>query len=167
MDASTRKEDTIKELQRDLAKKYRIHGARIEEIWRSFDKGQRARAVKAGAAEGAVLKEPGDRLLGNVYKIMPETNLRDITEPGSDYLLDILKYRATKSLCEQYREGANNAPGDHAVILHNMRVNNLRHISDFKYCFILFLNKKDMGSLSMLRVRRGIKKPWKFVFLWL
>ena len=56
--------------------------------------------MKAGAAEGVVLEHSKDEIMGNVYKILPELNIRDITEPGSDYLLDLLKHRATKSLSE-------------------------------------------------------------------
>lgn len=138
--------EVIKELQRDLARKYRIHGAKIQEIWRAFDKGQRTQAVKAGAAEGVVLKDSGDRSMGNVFKFMPEMNLRDITEPGSDYVLNILKHRATKQLSEQYIKGPDNGPGDHAVIVHNMRVNNLRHLDDFQYSFTLFMDEETYGQ---------------------
>ena len=146
MDDPMENGEALKELQRDLARKYRIHGAKIEEIWRSLDKSQRTRAVKAGAAEGVVLKDPSDRSLGNVFKFMPEINLRDITEPGSDYLLNILKHRATKLLSEQYIEGPDMGPGDHAVIVHNMRVNNLRHLDDFKYSFTLFMDEETYGQ---------------------
>ncbi|TVY18075.1 hypothetical protein LARI1_G003499 [Lachnellula arida] len=126
MDNPVGNEKVIKDLQRDLARKCRIHGAKIQEIWRSLDKGQRTQAVKAGAAEGMVLKHPSDRSMGDVFKSIPELNLRDITEPGSDYLLNILKHRATKLLSEQYIKGPDNGPGDHAVIVHNMRVKRSR-----------------------------------------
>jgi hypothetical protein len=140
------KPNVIKELQRDLARKYQIHGTRIEQIWRSFDRSQRAKALKAGAAEGLVLKDPMDRAMGNVYKIIPEFNLRDITEPESDYLLDLLKHRATKSLCEQYREGLNGGQGDAEFIFNSMRVNNLRHADPFRYCFTLFMDEEKYGQ---------------------
>jgi hypothetical protein len=146
MDASTEKSALIKELHRDLARKYQVHGARIEQIWRSFNRRQREEALKAGAAEGLVLKDPTDRTMGDVYKIMPEWNLRDITEPESDYLLDHLKDRATKSLFDQYREGVNGGPGDHAFISNSMRVNNLRHVNPFKYSFTLFIDEDQYGQ---------------------
>lgn len=140
------KPNLLKELHRDLARKYQVHGTRIEQIWRSFSKNQREKALKAGAAEGQVLKDAKDRAMCNVYKIMPEWNLRDITEPGSDYLLDLLKHRATKSLCEQYREGVNGDQGDAAFISNSMRVNNLRHVDSFKYCFTLFIDEDQYGQ---------------------
>lgn len=86
------KPEIIRELHMDLARKYQLHGTRIEQIWRSLDRNQRTKALKDGAADGVVLKDPMDRALGNVYKVMPEFNLRDITEPGSDYLLDLLRH---------------------------------------------------------------------------
>lgn len=92
--------DVLKELHGDLARKHKMHRAAIENIWRSFDRNQRVRCMKAGAADGIVLQHSLDRSMGNVYKIMPEFNLRDITEPGSNSLLDLLKHRATKTLFE-------------------------------------------------------------------
>ena len=144
MDPST--VNLLKELHGDLARKYRTHGTRIEQIWRSFNTSQRARVLKAGAAEGLVLKHPLDRTLGDVYKIVPELNLRDITEPGSDYLLDLLKHRATKSLFEQYCAGVNGGQGDAAFISNSMLVNNLRHANSFKHCFTLFISEDQYGQ---------------------
>jgi len=51
--------------------------------------------MKAGATDGTILKYPIDRSLGNVYKFLPKWNLRDITDPNSNSLLDILRHRAT------------------------------------------------------------------------
>ena len=140
------KPTVVKELHKDLARKYQIHGTRIEQIWRSFDRSQRAMALKAGAAEILVLKDPMDRAMGNVYKIMPEWNLRDITEPESDYLLDLLKHRATESLFKQYCEGVNGGQGDAEFISNSMLVNNLRHVDSFKYCFTLFMDDDQYGE---------------------
>jgi hypothetical protein len=147
------KPSTIKELHNDLARKYQVHGTRIEQIWRSFDRGQRAKAVKDGAAEGLVLRDPEDRAMGNVYKFMPEWNLRDITEPGSDFLLDLLKHRATTSLCEQYAKGVGSSPGDAAFIFNSMHVNNLRHADSFKYCFTMFMDEEQYGKSYIAETR--------------
>jgi hypothetical protein len=95
----------IKELQRDLARKYRLYGTKAEQIWRSLGKRQRAEVVKAGCADGAMLRDPGDQSLGIVYLLTPEWNLRDLTQPESDHLLQILEHRATNPLTEQYGEG--------------------------------------------------------------
>lgn len=46
---------------------------------------------------------------------MPEFNLRDVTAPG-DFLLDMLKHRATKSLGEQFISGFNDRPGDYVSL---------------------------------------------------
>lgn len=138
--------NTIKELHRDLVRKYRLHATRIETYWRSFNKDQRRKCVKNGAANGAVLQHPSDTSLGDVYKIIPEWNLRDITEAGSDFLLDLLKHRATKNIFEQYCEGVNGRPGDH-LFIHDMVLNKgLRYAQEMKNCYSLFLDQNDYGK---------------------
>lgn len=131
----------LKEAHKDLSRKYRRHAAAIETAWQSFNQAQRVQCVKAGAADGVVLKNPTDGSLGNVYKILPEWNLRDITEPGSDYLLDLLKYRATTSLFNTYRAGPDGAfkGGDRGVIEESMAKRNLRHVNPFEDCYTLFM----------------------------
>ncbi|KAH9229407.1 hypothetical protein K456DRAFT_40284 [Colletotrichum gloeosporioides 23] len=39
----------VEELHADLARKYRTHAAKLETAWRSFDKSQRTRCLKAGS----------------------------------------------------------------------------------------------------------------------
>ncbi|KFY68179.1 hypothetical protein V496_01246 [Pseudogymnoascus sp. VKM F-4515 (FW-2607)] len=138
--------DVLKELHGDLARKYQIHGAKIEQIWRSFNASQRAEALQAGAADGLVLKDPLDKALGNVYKVIPEWNLYDIAEPGSDYLLDLLKFRATTTLHEQFCGGVNGGQGDAAFISNSMLVNNLRHVDLFEHCFSIFIDEDSHGQ---------------------
>jgi hypothetical protein len=107
--------------------------------------------MKAGAADGAVLKHPTDRSLGNVYKFLPEWNLRDITDPNSTSLLDILKHRAAHSPWEQYAEGVNGGPGDHEVIVSSMRSQGLRHIDDFEDCWTFFIDGQYGSSFKILK----------------
>lgn len=92
----------VKELHCDLRRKYRLHGPKVETLWRSFDKGLRTRAMKVGAAPGSLLKHRNDVSLGVVCKLVPEWNLRDVTDPDSDFLLHLLRFRATTTLLEQY-----------------------------------------------------------------
>ncbi|PGH23723.1 hypothetical protein AJ80_02151 [Polytolypa hystricis UAMH7299] len=106
----------LEELQTDLARKYRLHGPRVEQIWRSFDRNKGEDTIRAGAADGV---------------IMPEWNLRDMADPESDSMLDLLEHRATKSLSEQYRD---------------MRVNNLRHVNPFKHSFTILMDEGGYGQ---------------------
>jgi len=138
--------ELVQELHADLNRKYRTHSDRIETMWRTFNKAQRERCVKAGARDGAVLAHPLDRSLGDVCKFIPEWNLRDLTEPGSDFLLDHLKHRSTTSLCDQYRQGLADGPGDREVIGEMMRTRGLRHVQSFKDCYTMFLDEKEYGS---------------------
>jgi hypothetical protein len=138
--------DVLKELHGDLARKYKMHAAAIENMWRSFNRNQRVRCMKAGAADGVVLEHSLDRSMGNVYKLIPEFNLRDITEPGSDSLLSLLKHRATKTLFEQYCDGVNGGPGDHAFIDEMIRRKGLRHVEPFKDCYTAFMDDEKYGE---------------------
>jgi hypothetical protein len=136
----------IKELQRDLARKYRHHGTKAEQIWRSLGKRQRAEVVKAGCADDAMLRDPGDQSLGIIYLLTPEWNLRDLTQPESDHLLQILEHRATNPLTEQYREGVHGGKGDAEVIFENMRRHNLRYSEEFPNSSTLFLDEERYGQ---------------------
>ncbi|ETS86119.1 hypothetical protein PFICI_04144 [Pestalotiopsis fici W106-1] len=65
--------DSVTELQHDLERKWRRHGTRLKDFWRSFSQGQRTQAIKAGTV--GVLKHSEDRSQGNVYKFAPEFDL--------------------------------------------------------------------------------------------
>jgi hypothetical protein len=145
MDAATDHE-AVKELHGDLSRKYRLHGTKIEQIWRSLSKEQRSKAMKAGAAEGFVLKHPLDPSMGNVSKFMPEWNLRDVTAPGSDFFLELLRHRATKSLGEQYMSGFSDRPGDYGHITEMMQTRNLRHTDSFQNCYTFFIDGDTYGQ---------------------
>lgn len=78
--------------------------------------------------------------------MIPEWNLHDITEPGLDFLLDLLKFRATKTLCEQYCAGVNGAKGDRHFIEEMMNTKGLRCAQPFKNCYTLFVDGELYGS---------------------
>ncbi|GAW19630.1 hypothetical protein ANO14919_091180 [Xylariales sp. No.14919] len=136
----------LEDLRRDLARKYRIHGPRLQQLWHGMEPAQRARAMKAGTPDGVVLKHPRDVSMGNVYKFMPEWNLRDVTAAGSDFLLRMLEHRATTSLGEQCFSGFANIPGDYDHIIEMMRTRNLRHVDSFQDCYTFFMSGDDYGK---------------------
>ncbi|KAF4959532.1 hypothetical protein FGADI_1599 [Fusarium gaditjirri] len=141
--------EMIRELHSDLQRKWKAHGPKVEAAWRSFNKAQRAECMKAGSADGVVLKHSSDVSLGNVYKFIPEWNLADITEPNSDFLLDILKHRATKTLFEQYAEGVSGTLGDRHLIEKMVREKNLRHADPFKHSYTYFYDEKYGESFTV------------------
>jgi hypothetical protein len=140
-------DEAIRELHRDIARKYRLHGAKVQQIWRSLSQDERKKIMRSGSNEGAVLEHAEDTRLENVYKFIPEWNIRDIT-PNPDFLLDLLKFRATTSLQDQYRTGMNGRLGDHAHIVEMMQKKNLKHkdASKFKDCYTLFLTEDGYGE---------------------
>ncbi|CAI4213079.1 unnamed protein product [Parascedosporium putredinis] len=127
------------DLHADLVSRYKRHHAAVEKAWRSFDKQQRAKCMKAGAAEGVVLKHALDHTLGNVNKIIPEWNLRDVCE-DPEHALAILKHRATNTLMTQYAIGHDGGLGDKNLI-HKMMVTLERGL-----CI-----REDMGNFVLQR----------------
>ncbi|CAO2652314.1 Nn.00g005970.m01.CDS01 [Neocucurbitaria sp. VM-36] len=141
-------DETVRELHRDLERKFQRHGSRVEQMWRSLSQAQRKQILRDGSHDGQVLKNARDTSLGNVYKFIPEWNLHDITSPSSDFLLDILKHRATTPLHIQYTAGVGGGPGDHAHIVDMMQRKNLQLVnaSMYKDCYTLFLDEETYGQ---------------------
>ncbi|PSN64315.1 ipa protein [Corynespora cassiicola Philippines] len=140
--------ETVKDLYRDLSRKFQRHGTQIEQMWQSLDQTQRVKIMKSGSSDGLVLKDPLDTSLGNVYKLIPEWNLRDIASPSSNLFLQILEHRASTSLPSQYRSGVNGGIGDHEHILYMMQTKGLKlaNASKYKDCYTLFLDEDDFGN---------------------
>lgn len=82
----------------------------------------------------------------NVYKVIPEWNLRNLADSESDFLLELLNYRATASLCEQYERGIGGGPGDAEIINESIRFRNLQHAEPFKYSFTMFMDEDGYGN---------------------
>lgn len=139
-------DEALRELHSDLAAKYQRHGPRVIQMWTSLSQAQREKVVRAGSIEDGVLQHSQDIRLGEVYKYIPEWNIRDLTASSPDHLLDMLKYRTTTSLTVQYKVGVNGDPGDYLFILDMMRRKNLRHKKTFANCYTLFLDESDYGQ---------------------
>ncbi|KAG5984342.1 hypothetical protein E4U55_005120 [Claviceps digitariae] len=138
--------ELLRELHNDLSRRYKAHSDTIERIWRSLDRRQRAKCLKAGAADGVVLRHSGDKSLGNVCMLVPEMNLDDVAEPESDFLLRHLKHRATTSLSHQYCYGVDEGLGDHGFICKMMAEKGLRAANVDKNCLTLFYDDDKYGN---------------------
>jgi hypothetical protein len=134
----------LKELHADLARKYKKHEAVIEAMWQAFDEKQRETCVRAGSAEGIVLRHRLDRSMGNVCKIIPEWNLRDLAESGPDFALALLKHRATTTLLTQYLgPSPAGGPGDRDLIDLMIRTRGLQHVNPYLNCYTFFLDEGE------------------------
>lgn len=150
-------DEAVRELHRDLARKYRQHVPQVEQMWQSFNQEQRKKIMRSGTNKGAVLEHAEDTRLENVYKFIPEWNIRDITS-SPDFLLQLLKHRATTPLQDQYTNGLDGRPGDYAHIVDVMQRKNLRHkdATKFKHCYTLFLTEDGYGeSTKIVAEKRG------------
>ncbi|KAK2037282.1 hypothetical protein LZ31DRAFT_612436 [Colletotrichum somersetense] len=123
-------------------------------LTQSFDQEQRAKCVKAGVMEGVLLKHPRDVSLGDIYKIVPDWNLRDLTEKP-EHLLTMLEHRTKSTLMEQYRTGPNGGQGDHAIIDESVRTQNLRHVDSFKDYWTFFLDNGNYGRSTRIVSERN------------
>ena len=135
----------LKDLRRKLGERWQNNRTKIERVWKAMGRKQREEIIKAGAADGSVLLTHTDQSMGDVFKVIPEWNLNDLAKPGSNYLLEILKFRATTSLSEQYRRGPRGGPGDEAFIIGSMRINGLRHGSRLTDTFTVFWSEEEYG----------------------
>ncbi|KAJ0414824.1 hypothetical protein BJY00DRAFT_294500 [Aspergillus carlsbadensis] len=140
----------LKQLQRDLSRKYQVHGSRVEEIWRSWGPTQRAEALRAGAANGEVLRHSSDTSMGNVCMIIPEINIQQLAGPDPDFFLSRLRHRATHTVHEQYLEGPDGWPGDGQVIRSNM-LQGLRHSKIYPLELTRLMDDQEYGESFKVR----------------
>ncbi|KAL3442961.1 hypothetical protein BJX65DRAFT_211484 [Aspergillus insuetus] len=140
----------LKQLQRDLSRKYQVHGTRIEEIWRSWGPTKRAEALRAGAANGEVLRHSSDTSMGNVHLIIPEINLQQLAGPDPDFFLSRLRHRATHTIHQQYLEGPDGWPGDGQVIRSNM-LQGLRHLKRYPLELTRLMDDQEYGESFKVR----------------
>lgn len=127
----------LQELHSSLAWIYKTHASKIDTIWRSFDRNQRAKCFVSSSKGRAVLRHSLDTSLGQECEVFPELNLYDIsTEP--DFLLWHLKHRVTTSLFEQYCDDANGRPGDRNIVVQMMEKNNIWPDESYRYCYTVF-----------------------------
>lgn len=135
--------DAVKDLHADLVRKWKRHGPTVEAYWTSFGKRQRSKCLKEG---GDVLRSLTGRSFGAACKFIPEWNLRDLTEPGSDRLIDMIRSRASRTLIEQYCS-SDDAPGDYFVIDEMMCTQGLRlEESHGRYCWMYFVDMDKYGA---------------------
>lgn len=139
--------DVVRDLHKELGRRYVLHHLRVRERWRSLGKTQRIEVFRAGAADGAVLKHPQDHTLGTACLLIPEWNELHITNPDSDHLLTLIEHRASKTLNEQYARGiGDNFLGDRDLITVMMQQRGLAHTSTFENCYSTFFNDETYGK---------------------
>ncbi|KAK5712037.1 hypothetical protein LTR15_012106 [Elasticomyces elasticus] len=105
----------IPELQRDLQRKYRNVGSKVENIWRNFTPKQRKKAIRETVGDGKVLRNSRDPGLGGLREITPDWNLEDMMSTP-DFFLDRLKFRVDTDLHHQQLKGVHGEPGDREII---------------------------------------------------
>jgi len=98
-------EISIPQQWRDLVRKYRNVGTKVEQVWRAFTPKQREEAMREAVGDGKVLENSRDPGLGRLRDFLPDWNLEDITSTP-DFFLERLKFRVENNLQTQIFEGS-------------------------------------------------------------
>jgi hypothetical protein len=62
--------ETVKNLHRELARKFQLHGSRVEQMWMFLGQEQREKIMTVTSHDGLIPKDPLlDTSLGNVYHL--------------------------------------------------------------------------------------------------
>ncbi|KAF9870188.1 ipa protein [Colletotrichum karsti] len=142
------------QLQEEHAKlrtKFDRYGEQIEDLWSKFDQETRKRMVIASAEEGDyVLAHSEDNSRDPLQKIIPEWNLRDITQPGSEYLTDMMYERSQADLIDQYKHIMDGL-GDKGFIEKMMEEQNLRIPGRWEDKYIAFIDNEQYGTAMQLK----------------
>lgn len=105
----------IQELHKDLGRKYRNIGSKVDKIWRAFTPKQRETCLRESTGDGQVLRHSRDPGVRGTREFIPEYNLKDMTS-SADHFMTIFKFRATEVLQNQLFQGVNGMPGDREVV---------------------------------------------------
>lgn len=133
----------MKDLQANLARKYKNEGSKIEKRWSSFDEKQRAKLIEKCVGRGQM----GARM---IIFLSPEWNLRDLAHSGPKKLIEMLNYRPTNTIFEQYRSGINGTQDDAA---YNIDLNTRNRLQDPRPQLIV----EDNLLLSMNEEKYGVE----------
>ena len=115
-DAEQSFDELLRDMHDDLAGRYKKQGAAMEIAWRSLGKRQRRVALFAAASYGYVCKGEDSPMWTIFNGFMHEVKVVDLVKAGSNAVLEIFKYRATRGLFEQYTGESPDIPGDRAAI---------------------------------------------------
>ncbi|KAK5731631.1 hypothetical protein LTR17_011223 [Elasticomyces elasticus] len=134
----------IPELQRDLQRKYRNVGGKVQNLWRSFTLKQRETAMRETVGDGKVLRNSRDPGLDGLREITPDWNLEDIVSTP-EFFLDRLKFRVETDLHHQQFNGVSGGPGDREIIRTAVQ-RRQRRMADGKDHWAMFMDfDKDYG----------------------
>jgi hypothetical protein len=88
--------------------------------------------------------------------MIPEMNLQDIAGSDPEFLLNMLKYRATLPLWDQYVFGVDGAPGDRDFILDSIRATGLHHAKSFPYGYSKKMNQSRYAD-NMVNLQAAVR----------
>ncbi|KAI8214024.1 hypothetical protein K4K54_001195 [Colletotrichum sp. SAR 10_86] len=147
----------VQEEHETLRKKWDMHEGRLQRHWDSLDQDQRRECIlKLNDGEN-IPWHPEDSAHGGVLSsLVPEWNLRDLTDPDEDRLLDIMANRAIPDLIDQYRVN------DKDFIEKRMETHELRVNATFRDAYIMFIDSDQYGQAVQIPRSKMNEIAWAF-----
>ncbi|KAK4224262.1 hypothetical protein QBC38DRAFT_371401 [Podospora fimiseda] len=118
----------VYDIHKDLTSKYNKYKKRIAYLWSNMDASQRAEYMQKTAPDNKVLLSPADTSLGDLNKLVPDWNVRDVARDPKVFL-DILKHRTGNELVHQYLFGPDGPPGDYDYIIDMIETGQLQPVN--------------------------------------
>ncbi|KAJ0272903.1 hypothetical protein Brms1b_007452 [Colletotrichum noveboracense] len=147
----------VQEEHETLRKKWDMHEGRLQRHWDSLDQDQRRECIlKLNDGEN-IPRHPEDSAHGGVLSsLVPEWNLRHLTDPDEDRLLDIMANRAIPDLIDQYRVN------DKDFIEKRMETHELRVNATFRDAYIMFVDSDQYGQAVQIPRSKMNEIAWAF-----
>ncbi|KAF3810416.1 hypothetical protein GCG54_00000463 [Colletotrichum gloeosporioides] len=147
----------VQEEHETLRKKWDMYEGRLQRHWDALDKDQRRQCIlKLNDGEN-IPRHPEDSAHGGVLSsLVPEWNLRDLTDPDEDRLLDIMANRAVPDLIDQYRVN------DKDFIERRMETHELRVNATFRDAYIMFIDSDQYGQAVQIPRSKMNEIAWAF-----
>ncbi|GKT47736.1 uncharacterized protein ColSpa_07917 [Colletotrichum spaethianum] len=123
----------VRDLFMDLSSRWERYGPTFEATWRSFNGDERSR----------VMEENDTTELDDYY--VPEWNADDIAAKP-EFLLDIIRYRATARLSEQCHKGSANNPSDFDFAARRMRESGIGPFPTGIKAYTIFQDGDEYGE---------------------
>ncbi|KAK2738934.1 ipa protein [Colletotrichum kahawae] len=149
----------VQEEHETLRKKWDMHEGRLQKHWDSLNQDQRRECILKLADGQNIPRHPEASTHGGVLSsLVPEWNLRDLSDPEEDCLLDMMANRAIPDLIDQYKLN------DKTFIERRMETHELRVNQSFRDAYIMFIDSDQYGQAVQIPRSKMAEIEWAFRF---
>ncbi|KAF0328624.1 hypothetical protein GQ607_004036 [Colletotrichum asianum] len=138
-----------------LRKKWNMHERRLQKHWGSLNQDQRRQCIFKLEEGHNVPRHPEDTSHGGpLSALVPDWNLRSLTDPEDTHLLELMAMRAIPDLIDQYKGN------DRKFIKIGMHLQELRVKGNFKDAYIMFIGSEDYGQAVQIPPSKMAEIQW-------